>query len=604
MKLACFRSVFASLLIVVLAAAVAHAAPPIITFAPASRSDYDSGGTGADQVILADVNNDGIADMVVCNTNAYSIYLGNGDGTFQSPNTYTPAGTAANLCAVADVNGDGYLDIVATTNYNANQTGGGVDVLLGNGDGTFNGPVSVNAGPIETFAVAVGDVDQDGHPDLVLTSNCQIETCLNGNVILLLGKGDGTFQSPIMVTAATGGPVALANMGNGNLDIVFNGGVLLGDGTADGVFTPVAGGELLGGAVSIAVADVNGDGFLDVVEVSDDNEVDVLLGNGSGALQQFANYKTGGDWPLSVTLADINGDGRPDVIVGNECQFTQKGTGKGRCNTVGGVSVLTNKGGIGPAFAGFNTAQIFPSGGFQASSVAVADVNGDGRPDLAISNLCMSTPNPDNTCPNDGWAEVMLNSSFFTTTTSLVSEASSPLYVNQPFVLQATVTSHGGVISNGDTVTFTQSANVLGTAMTSGGVATLPTSLGKAGTFGIKATFGGDVWNQTSFGTAPQVVSLYPTTTSVSTTPNPSAHGESITIMATVSSAAPGGATGTVQFKEGASLILGTAPLVSGTATLIDMKVLPSGPDTITANYLGDGVSAKSSGTTTQTVTP
>jgi len=68
-------------------------------------------------------------------------------------------------------------------------------------------------------------------------------------------------------------------------------------------FTPVAGGELLGGAVSIAVADVNGDGFLDVVEVSDDNEVDVLLGNGSGALQQFANYKTGGDWPLSVTLA-------------------------------------------------------------------------------------------------------------------------------------------------------------------------------------------------------------------------------------------------------------------------------------------------------------
>jgi len=163
----------------VLAAAVAHAAPPIITFAPASRSGYDSGARGPDQVILADVNNDGIADMVVCNTNAYSIYLGNGDGTFQSPNTYTPAGTAANLCAVADVNGDGYLDIVATTNYNANQTGGGVDVLLGNGDGTFNGPVSVNAGPIETFAVAVGDVDQDGHPDLVLTSNCQIETCLN-----------------------------------------------------------------------------------------------------------------------------------------------------------------------------------------------------------------------------------------------------------------------------------------------------------------------------------------------------------------------------------------------------------------------------------------
>jgi len=139
MKLACFRSVFASLLIVVLAARLAHAAPPIITFAPASRSGYDSGGTGADQVILADVNNDGIADMVVCNTNAYSIYLGNGDGHIPVAEHLHTGGTAANLCAVADVNGDGYLDIVATTNYNANQTGGGVDVLLGNGDGTSMG---------------------------------------------------------------------------------------------------------------------------------------------------------------------------------------------------------------------------------------------------------------------------------------------------------------------------------------------------------------------------------------------------------------------------------------------------------------------------------
>jgi len=129
MKLACFRSVFCKSSHRRAGSGGCARAPPIITFAACESIGLRLGRHGADQVILADVNNDGIADMVVCNTNAYSIYLGNGDGTFQSPNTYTPAGTAANLCAVADVNG------MATSTRSdhqlqRNQTGGGVDVLL------------------------------------------------------------------------------------------------------------------------------------------------------------------------------------------------------------------------------------------------------------------------------------------------------------------------------------------------------------------------------------------------------------------------------------------------------------------------------------------
>ncbi len=596
-------SVFASLSIIVLAAVVAQASAPTLTFAPSSRAGYDSGGTGADQVISADFNGDGIPDMVVCNTTGYSVFLGNGDGTFTLNNTYATAGTGANLCAVADLTGNGKLDIVATTNYNANFTNGGVDVLLGNGDGTFNGPTSVNAGPIETLAIAVGDVNRDGIPDLVITSNCQADTCLNGNVSVLLGRGNGTFEAPIIVSDGAG-PVAVADVnGDGNLDIVFAGGVLLGDGTDDGIFTPVSGGELLGGAVSIAIGDLNGDGKMDVVEATDENEVDVLLGNGDGTLEQFATYKNkvAGAWPLGVTIADVNGDGLPDLVVADECQFTQKGSGLGRCNTVGDVSVMINKGGVGPSFAGFNAALIFPTGGFEASSAAVVDVNGDGRPDLLVSNLCEGTPNPNNTCPNDGWAQVMMNTSSFTTTTKLVSSL-TPSLVNQSFLLTATVTSNGGAISNGDTVTFTQGTTVLGTAFTSGGVATLPASLPKNGNFLIKASFGGDTWNQTSFGNLSQLVDLYPTTTAIGATPNPSVYKASITLTAMVSSAAPGGATGSVKFVEGTNLVLGTAPLVGGVATLIDLKVLPQGTDTITADYLGDTQSAKSSGTATQTV--
>jgi len=593
MKLLRSHSVFATLLIVVLAAAVAHASAPVLTFAPASTPNYDSGGAGADQVILADLNGDHIPDMVVCNTNGYSVFLGIGDGTFNYSATYPTAGTGANLCVVADLNGDGIPDIAATTNYNANNTGGGVDVLLGVGDGTFNGPVSRWAEGFETFAIAVGDINRDGIPDLVVTSNCQVQTCLNGTVTVLLGNGDGSFQYPIIVAPSQGGPVALADMNHdGNLDIVFNGGVLLGDGTDDGIFTPVSGGELSGGAVSIAIADVNGDGFLDVVQVTDNNQVYVLLGNGDGTLQQYAHYKTGGFWPLSVTTADVNGDSLPDVIVSNECQFTQKGTGKGRCNSIGQVTVLTNKGGVGPLFAGFNAARTFATGGFEASSVAVADVNADGRPDLVISNIC-STANFNYPCTSDGLVEVLLNTSSFTTTTNLV-PAPNPSLINQSVTLTATVTSSGSVITNGDTVTFYDSGNVLlGTGTTTNGVATLPWVFTSTGKHFLKATFAGDTWNALSSGLATQVVNRLPSTTSVTSSPNPSTHGQGVTLTATVSSAEVGGPTGTVTFKNGGGGGLGTATLSGGVATLVKTN-LPVGTTTITATYNGDLQSAGS----------
>jgi hypothetical protein len=561
MKLVRFHSVFASLLIVVLAAAVAQASTPALTFTPAKQAGYDTSGVGGDQVILADLNGDGIPDMVVCNTDSYSVFLGNGDGTFSFNNNYPSAGTGANLMVVADLNGDGILDIAATTNYNANATGGGVDVLLGVGDGTFTGPVSVNAGPIETLGIAVGDVDNDGHPDLVVTSNCQPETCLNGNVTLLLNKGlgDGTFHLPIIITSSTGGPVALADMNHdGNLDIVFNGGVLLGDGAGD--FTPVSGGELLGGAVSIAIKDLNGDGILDVVEATDEDVIDVLLGNGDGTLQQAGAYKSKvvGAWPLGVTVADINGDGLPDIVVADECQFQLKqGNGsKGTCNTIGQVSILTNKGGVGPAFAGFNVAQTFASGGYQASSVAVVDIDGDGKPDLVVSNLCQTFPSPNSPCSTDGWVAVLLNTTLFTTTTHLVA-APSTSSVNQTVILTSTTTSSGSVIANGDTVTFYDGANVIGTAPTTNGVATLSTAFAYFGSRTLKATYGGDLWNASSSGTASEVVSKIAPAVSFTGAPASALDETSFTVTATSNETGPYAVVPTISASPGNVCALG-----------------------------------------------
>src|SRR5262249_35698252 len=157
-------------------------------------------------------------------------------------------------------------------------------------DGTFNDPVSYDAGGPETQAVLIADVTGDGWPDIIVTSNCQVITCVDGSIRLLQNNGDGTFQlTPTPVSPSMGGPLAIGDMHNDGIpDLVADVGVLLGDG--NGNFTPVdpnlGPSSVPGGTISIALADVNGDGKLDVV-VADQISVKVLLGNGDGTLQPF-----------------------------------------------------------------------------------------------------------------------------------------------------------------------------------------------------------------------------------------------------------------------------------------------------------------------------
>ncbi|MFZ0478881.1 MAG: FG-GAP-like repeat-containing protein [Terriglobales bacterium] len=567
----------------------------------ANAVEYDSGGIQASNVVMADFNRDGIPDMVVCNTNGYSVFLGNGDGTFNLNNTYTPAGTGANFCAVGDLNGDGNPDIVATTNYDANGNAGGVDVLLGNGDGTFQGPVSYIAGGLESFGIAIGDVNNDGFPDVIVTSRCQVETCINGNIFLLLGKGNGTFRtSPEFITVAAdnGGPIALADLnGDGNLDIVASAGVLLGDGT--GNFTPAAdnGVYIPGGATAVAVADVNGDGKLDVA-VATSAGAYMMPGNGDGTLQAAIHYaKTGGTWPLGVALGDVNDDGHPDLLIANECQFIVVSAGQKTCSNIGTAGVMTGNGdGTFNPVNGYLAGYGFLSAGQYTTSIAVSDVNGDGKPDLIVTNSCYSPAQ----CAQggDGSVSVLINTTVAPTTTTLT-PAPNPSILYQSVLLTATTTSLAP-IKNGDIVTFYDGTNVIGTGTTTNGVATVSTTFTPAGKHYLKAAFAGDIWNAPSTGLATQVVALLPSTTIVTSTPNPSTYRQSVTMTATVSSAEVGGPTGTVTFKNG-SASLGTVALSGGVASM-SRTTLTVGSHTITATYNGDSQSASSSGSTTQTV--
>src|SRR5262249_30974143 len=148
-----------------------------------------------------------------------------------------------------------------------------------NNPGTFKTAVSYDAGGIETQSVVIFDANGDGAPDIIVTSNCQLLTCVDGAIYLLPNNGNGTFGPPGSIGPSMGGPLAVGDMnGDGFPDLVADVGVLLGDGL--GHFTPVdpslGPSSVPGGTISIALADVNGDGFLDVV-VADQISVKVQL---------------------------------------------------------------------------------------------------------------------------------------------------------------------------------------------------------------------------------------------------------------------------------------------------------------------------------------
>jgi len=176
----------------------------------------------------------------------------------------------------------------------------------------------------------------------------------------------------------------------------------------------------------------------------------------------------------------------------------------------------------------------------------------------------------------------------------------SPSIVGQPVTFTATVTSKSVAIPNGGLVTFSDGSTVLGSVALSGGNASYTTSSLSAKTHDIKAAYAGATWIAPSSRGLTQVVEAFRTTTTLTSSPNPSTAGQAVVLTATVTSAAPGGPTGNVTFRNGATT-LGTKALISGSAALTTTK-LPAGTLTLSATYDGDTESAKSSGTTTQTV--
>ena len=243
--------------------------------------------------------------MVTNGANSVSVLSNNGDGTFAPAVNYTVRDPES--VAVGDFNGDGKADLAVATGQID-----GLDVLVNNGDGTFASAVAYNPGYVG-LSVAVGDFNKDGKLDLVEAT---------GGVSVLLGNGNGTFQAAKHYTATNASLVAVGDFcGKGNLDLAvastYSGTVSVLQGNGNGTFQPPGVAYTVGTQpYSMAVGDFNGDGNLDLAVANyGSNNVSVLLGNGDCTFQDAVNYAAG--LPKSVAVGDFNGDGKLDLAVAN-----------------------------------------------------------------------------------------------------------------------------------------------------------------------------------------------------------------------------------------------------------------------------------------------
>jgi hypothetical protein len=326
---------------------------------------------------IADVNNDNSLDILIANNRGgnVTVYLGDGKGAFAQPSdSPVAAGQEPNDLTTSDFNGDGKLDI-ALANHGAKF----VTVLLGNGKGQFGfapgSPFKVESQP-HPHGIAVADFNGDQKPDIATDSWAE------NKVLLLFGKGDGTFQTPgtkIDVGQMPYQRLRTADLNaDRNADLVtsnFEGAsvsVLFGD--ANGNFArkdfPVPPDPF-----GVTIADVNGDGHMDIALAhysgqgndKSKNALSVLLGEGRGSfsLAKGSPYSTG-HYPGAIATGDLNGDGIADIVLPNH----QEGT----------LTIyLGGRNGLAPA--DYSPLRV----GDTPQGVALADLNYDGKGDIVIA---------------------------------------------------------------------------------------------------------------------------------------------------------------------------------------------------------------------------
>jgi len=390
----------------------------VSTYTLATYSDATAG-----LINTADFNKDGNGDIIVLNSalttaGSITVLLGKPDGTFQTGVNYTTAGAGAQTAVIDDFNGDGKLDIAVVSTYGTSANAAApqqISILLGNGDGTFQTaqsftvptlPGFANGGQSQVNNIISASLRGNGKKDLILS-----------NGLVYLGNGDGTFTAtanpplPFFTDYTSGGPyLASGDVNNdGKADVVLSNGssvnIFLGNG--DGTFNignSYTSLSPLYSAGYVAVSDLDGDGNPDIYvgiangglyfgDSYSPNQAYALMGNGDGTFQGAPQAVASGKY-TGNNLGDANGDGQPDLV-------TNIPNSNNTSSTAFSVLLGTPKGFFNPA------STITPPSAFTLNSIsftdpgstaayAVADVNGDGKADLVFVNTGLTALNANN----------------------------------------------------------------------------------------------------------------------------------------------------------------------------------------------------------------
>lgn len=552
-------------------------------------------------ITTGDFNGDGQPDLAVVSqvSNTVSILMGNFG--FTTGASY-PTGNAPYGVVAADFNGDHVLDL-AVTNAQDNT----VTILLGNGDGTFRLGTTISEPGVYPTQLVAADFNGDGKMDLAVVNLC------------------GTGQYGCFPTAEPLGPANVA--------------ILLGNG--DGTFTvaptmPATGIE----PTAIAAADLNQDGFIDLVVANSSNNLTLLMGNGDGTFSPASNTPSTGyvGPPRGIAIGDFNGDGTLDVAV------TSSGDNA--------IAILLNQNCVGlPAPQCSLTpvppqlATVVPTG---LTAIATADMNADGVLDLVVVNPGANTvsillgdgtgrfnPPP---WPNQSFATGSSPQALALTDFNMdgrldvvtANQSGSYSVLRQAAVIQLQLTTNNSALVYGyvpslavqltpppgapagptGTINLLDGSTQITSTTLSGYQYQIqfvlpPGYFFGAGTHQLTAVYSGDTnFLSVTSNAVTETVMTSATTTTLGSNLSNGPYGTPVTLTASIQPQAPAPATGTVTFTDTTnSTTLGTAT-VSGNSAQLSLTNLGVGSHAIVATYSGDSnCTGSSSASVTETIT-
>jgi hypothetical protein len=444
-------------------------------------------------ITAADFNGDGHPDLAVAdNVNqTVTILFGNGTGGFTAGPVLTLTARPTQIIT-GDFNGDGHPDIAVASSPGNSNAGTTVTVFINSGTGTFAlgqaTTIERGVGTTEPIAIAAGDFNADGHLDIVATEYS------DGLVAILNGTGTGTFAAPITYNVGSD-PTAIAvgDFNNdGALDIaVTTGGQLTSadelyilDGSGAGTFSAGSTASISSaGSSSIAVAYLSGDTHPDLVVGGSDGSVSFLTNSGGTFSVASTTAAAGG--VAGIAVADFNLDGYADVA-----------TADGGTSFLPGADDVTVVTGASGGTAGNVLTEVV---GSDPQAIAVADFNGDGKPDIAVAN------------EGTGTVSILINNTAVVpiTVTNMVTLSSDSTAAGSAVTIMATLAAAGvsrvtGEATPTGTMDFYDGTTLIGSGTIVAGTfsASFTTTSLTVGTHNLSATYQGDTAYASQHGAA------------------------------------------------------------------------------------------------------